>query len=337
MSDHGHTMVLEGDNYGAELDSFVQKKSHWMIDAFGVKGYERLTTYTDRDRASIQHDLDQLQNRCERFFSGAVNPNGFGSNWHSLSLGLALGLYHDMTLLTPEQPKNFINMTTCTSEIMESVFVAHPPETNYTLWDSSTVNFRSPGWDVWDIMTNKTIIKDRYHSKGLFWWRSMLTYYVTRPNAQMRQLIRESPKFPTPCIAIHVRHSDKRKEAELLDLPAYMEKAKKYKAKTGISDIYLMTDDENVIQSTKDFPDFKFHYRDVPRTNQGWVADMEAGITKEQQEINFILDVQSAAHCQKFIVTYSSNVGRLIAELAYALQDQEPDVDSLDSEWEVNP
>ncbi|GJJ74824.1 glycoprotein 6-alpha-L-fucosyltransferase [Entomortierella parvispora] len=330
-------MVIEGSNLGEKLDSFVQKKSRWMIDTLGAKGYERLTTYADKDRVALQHDLDELQNRCERFFSGAVNHNGFGGSWHSLGLGLAFGLHYDMTLLTPEQPRNFINMTTCTTEAMESVFAAHPPETNYTLWDSSTVNFKSIGPDVGNMLANETMIVEQYRPRGYFWWRSMLTYYATRPNAHMRQLIRDAPKFPTPCIAIHVRHSDKYWEAKLIDLPAYMKKAKKYKARTGISNIYLMTDDDAVIEATKDYPDFQFHYRKMQRTNQGWVADLQAGITREQQEINFLLDIHSAAQCQKLIVTYSSNVGRLIAEIAYAQQNKEPDVDSLDQKWKMDP
>lgn len=80
MSHHSYKMVLEVHNpdLGKELDSFVQRKSRWVIDTVGVKGYEILTTWADKDRVALQNDLDQLQNRCQRFFSGAMNPFGFG-------------------------------------------------------------------------------------------------------------------------------------------------------------------------------------------------------------------------------------------------------------------
>ena len=230
-------------------------------------------------------------------------------------------------------------MTTCTTTQMEKAFAEHPPETNYTQWNSSTINYKSlwNGVDVWDLLLNRTMIEKKYEPKGHFWWRSMLTYYVTRPNAHMRQVIREAPRFPTPCIGIHVRHSDKVLEANILDLSVYMKKAKKFRDKTGISNVYLMTDDDAVIQATKDYPDFQFHYRDVPRSNKGWADDLTTGYTAEEQEINFLLDIYTVVQCQKLVITYSSNVGRLIGELSHAVHNREPDLDSVDGKWEMNP
>ena len=165
----------------------------------------------------------------------------------------------------------------------------------------------------------------------------MLTYYAVRPNAEMRERMRSLPKIHGPCITIHVRHSDKMSEAQLVDFSKYMEEAEKIKARTGTSDIYLMTDDDWVIQTTKLYPDFQFHYRDIPRTNKGWQADILAGIPRHQQEINFLMDIYSAVQCQHFIVTYSSNVGRLIGEIAFAMENKLPDVVSLDGAWIMYP
>lgn len=242
-----------------------------------------------------------------------------------------------MTLLTPEQPKNFIPMTTCTVAQMEKAFEVNPPTQIYQIWDRSTMNYKSWGSDVMFLLKNRTMILPEFLPKGHFWWRSMLTYYAVRPNAEMRETMRGLPKIPRPCTAIHVRHSDKMFEAQLLDFSKYMEEAEKIKNRTGISDIYLMTDDDWVIQTTKRYPEFQFHYRDMPRTNKGWQADMLAGIQIQQQEVNFLMDIYSAVQCQHFIVTYSSNVGRLIGEMAFAMENKLPDVVSLDGEWIMYP
>lgn len=337
VSEHTHRMIVQATDIGRELDVFVQRRSRWVIDTMGVGGYEVLTSFADTDRLALQQELDRLQNRCDRFFNGAINPFGFGSAWHNLGLGLAFSLHYNMTLYTPEEHKYFISMTTCTEADLERAFRAHPPETDFDRWSRSTINFKSPDVDVAIMLPNNTVILPEYRRKGYFWWRSMLTYYAVRPNAQLRALLRNSSTVGTPCMSIHVRHSDKGHEAPLLELSKYMEKAKRYKAKTGLSNVYLMTDDEQVIQTTKNYPDFQFHYMDVPRSNQGWEADTRAGISREQQEVNFLVDIYSAARCQHSIVTYSSNVGRLIAEILYATGNKEPNVVSLDSKWTMSP
>ncbi|KAG0046973.1 hypothetical protein BGZ83_007882 [Gryganskiella cystojenkinii] len=337
VSEHTLSMVVHGSGIGGDLDAFVQKKSIWVIDIMGVGGYEILTSFAEKDRREIQQDLDQHQNRCERFFNGASSPHGFGSTWHNLGLGLAYSLFYDMTLLTPDIHNFFINVTTCTETDMERSFAAHPPETNFELWDNSTINFKSGGMDVDNLFPKNRVILPKYEPNGYFWWRSMLTYYAVRPNAHMREIFRKERMFPTPCISIHVRHSDKFKEATLLGFWEYMEAADRLKAKTGISDIYLMTDDDQVIQSTKNYTDYRFHYRTQSRTNQGWIADTEAGVPRDEQELNFLLDIYSAAMCKHSVVTYSSNVGRLIGEIAYATRNIDPDVVSLDGDWRMEP
>ncbi|KAG0233354.1 hypothetical protein BGW41_001516 [Actinomortierella wolfii] len=139
MSEHTHRMIVQGEDIGRELDSFVQRKSRWVIDPLGVGGkYEILTTFEDKEREALQLHLDQLQNRCDRFFKGAIDPFGFGSSWHNMGLALAHGLYYNMTLFTPEKHNYFIPMTTCTEAKMKQAFAAHPPETDYGMHLQST-------------------------------------------------------------------------------------------------------------------------------------------------------------------------------------------------------
>ncbi|KAF9342999.1 hypothetical protein BGX26_006457 [Mortierella sp. AD094] len=244
-----------------------------------------------------------------------------------------------MTLYPLDKHEYFIGATTCTDAEMQKAFTEHPPETDFNKWGTFPTNFKSTGPDVHYLMWQINIIKPEFEDKGHFWWRSMLTYYVTRPNFKLREAIIKSAMVTTPCISIHVRHSDKVIEAALLDFSKYMEAATLYKSKTGISNIYLMTDDPGVISASKSsgYRDFQFHYLDLPRSNRGWNVDAQNGVSLDSQEKNFLVDVYSAAQCQHIIVTYSSNVGRLIAELAYATRNTVPDVASLDTEWVMYP
>ncbi|KAF9114413.1 hypothetical protein BGX27_010884 [Mortierella sp. AM989] len=340
VSEHAtQRIAVQAVDIGAELDSFVQTRSRWSIDLMGRKGYELLISFKDHDRLTLHKELDQLQHRCNRFFYGSIYPFGFGSSYHNLGLALAYGMYYDMTLFTPIEHKYFIRTTTCTEADLQRSFSAHPPVTEYNDWDSSTINYKSMDVDVEPLMRKRTIISSKYKRKGHLWWRSMLTYYGIRPNFSLRELIRQAPStaFSTPCISIHVRHSDKVNEATLIDLSKYMEHAYRYRAKTGVSTIYILTDDDQVINSTKDYSEFQFHYMDMARSNKGWQADTNDGIPRDEQEKLFLIDVFSAARCEHNIVTYSSNVGRLIGEMSYAIRNKKPDVVSLDVEWMMDP
>ncbi|KAF9312596.1 hypothetical protein BGZ91_006489 [Linnemannia elongata] len=331
-------MVVQGIDIGRELDSFVQTRSRWMVDTMGGNGFELLTLIADKERLALQKDLDRLQHRCANFFNGANHWGGFGSRWHNMGLGLAFSQYYNMTLYPVQKNPNFIPLTSCTEADMARAFSADPPQTDFGAWNTTTINFKSPNWDLGEMYNkNRMIIRPEYEHKGHFWWRSMLTYYAIRPNHAMRQLIRESSAVTTPCISIHVRHSDKKEEATLIDFSKYMEHADRYRAKTGVSNVYLMTDDDQVIRSAQDYSNFKFHYADTARSNNGWQADRDAGVTMEQMEETFLVDIFSAVRCQHSIVTYSSNVGRLIGEVAYAIRNTEPDIVSLDNEWMMNP
>ncbi|KAG0378961.1 hypothetical protein BGX24_002245 [Mortierella sp. AD032] len=121
-------------------------------------------------------------------------------------------------------------------------------------------------------------------------------------------------------MSVHVRHSDKYAEAKLLDLPSYMSKVEEYEKQTKVSNIYLMSDDSNVIKTTEQYKNFQFQYLDIPRPNRSWKFDTWRGIPKDIHKRDFLLDVYAAAQCELQILTYSSNVGRLIGELAYAIQ-----------------
>ncbi|KAF9560238.1 hypothetical protein EC968_006260 [Mortierella alpina] len=339
VSEHTNVMLVQGVGVGQAVDEFVQTRSRWLIDLMGRRGYERLTSFADPERLALHKELDRIQHRCDNFFYGSLHFHGFGSRWHTMTLALAYSLYHDMTLFIPNEHALFIPITSCTAADMERSFAYNPPVTSIKELNSSTINFKTPlKVDMLASLSNRTIILPKYESKGHYWWRAMLTYYAVRPNHRLRELIRRSSKALPPCIALHVRHSDKITEAQLFDLKDYMAQALQLRATSGASNIYLMTDDERVIESSQDYlPDFLFQYMDMMRSNQGWEKDIDAGLSRERQEEVFLTDLYSAVRCQQSVVTHSSNIGRLIAELSYATRNQEPEVVSLDEHWKMDP
>ncbi|KAF9898748.1 hypothetical protein BX616_003658 [Lobosporangium transversale] len=367
VSDHvKRIMIVQGDgkNFGQELDGFVQTRSQWVIDPFGGDGFEILKTFKeDKERMSLQAQLDRLQHRCTNFFYGIINRSGFGSVWHTAGLGLAWTLYYNMTLFIQLdehlQPKpsfqGFIPTTTCSYSDLEAAFTTLPPETDFSKWTDSTVNFKSLTDDVGPLGDKRELIIPTFNHRGHFWWRSVLTYYVIRPNAQTREWIRglqqqqgeglqEHDRATTvmlrtrDCISIHVRHGDKGTESRLIPFYRYMTKAYEIHERTGVSNIYLMTDDQKVIEATKNYPTFKIYYQIMPRTNRGWEKDVTSGkVSREDQAKMFLKDLYSTTQCRHTIVTYSSNVGRLIGEIRMATEYEAPDVFSMDAVWVMEP
>lgn len=329
----------EGSDLGDAIDKFVQKRSRWVVDIMQGDGYELLTTFDEPRRVNYMAQLDLLQHRCTNFFNGAINGNGFGSKWHSVALGLSFGLYHNMTLVTPEVLDNFIPLTSCTEADMERAFKKSPPEHAFANWTQSTINFQTIGNDLGE-MARLAYTKTKspgFEENNLLWLRTMVTYYATRPNYRFREQFRRYSPIRTPCMAIHVRHSDKHWEAKLLDFADYMIKAEEYRSQTGVSNIYVMSDDSKVIKSTEQYKNFRFQYLDVPRPNEAWYTETERGVPKDMLERNFLMEVYAAAQCEHQILTYSSNVGRLIGELSYGIRNQAPSVISLDQDWQMWP
>ncbi|KAG0050898.1 hypothetical protein BGZ89_003711 [Linnemannia elongata] len=342
VSEHTLRIIVQGvgRELGDAVDKFVQRRSRWIVDITQGDGYELLTTFEEPRRLAFMSQLDLIQHRCTNFFNGAMNSNGFGSKWHTVALGLSFALYHNITLMTPEVLSNFIPLTSCTEADMKRAFKESPPEHVFANWNASTINFQTVGgYDLDDLASQSYIktITPGFEDKDLFWLRSMVVYYATRPNYQLREQFRQYSPIRTPCMSIHVRHSDKRLEATLLELPDYMNKAEEYKSQTGVSNIYLMTDDGNVIKSTEQYKNFQFQYLDMPRPNEAWYTEEAQGMPLDMLERDFLLDVYAAVQCEHQILTYSSNVGRLIGELSCALRNKEPSLVTLDKEWLMWP
>ncbi|KAG0273038.1 hypothetical protein BGZ95_011161 [Linnemannia exigua] len=191
VSEHTLRIIVqgEGSELGDAVDKFVQKRSRWIVDITQGDGYELLTTFDDPRRLAFMSQLDLIQHRCTNFFNGAVNPFGFGSKWHSVAMGLSFGLYHNMTLVTPEILSHFIPLTSCTAADMNRAFEESPPEHVFANWNESTINFQTVGYDFSEVAAQAYLNTKTpgFEDKDIFWLRAMVAYYATRPNYRLRE------------------------------------------------------------------------------------------------------------------------------------------------------
>lgn len=126
----------------------------------------------------------------------------------------------------------------------------------------------------------------RWRERGHFWFVSQLLWRLMRPNAKLRQDLREAKDamgWPLnlegqPLLSVHVRRGDacnaeqvESKKRRCEPLSAYMPHIERLCQTYGYRHIYLATDDEEIIKETQDFP--KYHWL--------FVQDLERGAVKK--------------------------------------------------------
>eukprot|EP01132_Coremiostelium_polycephalum_P006740 gene6740-8357_t len=129
------------------------------------------------------------------------------------------------------------------------------------------------------------------------------------------------------CVSIHVRHGDKFVEAPPIPFSTYIETLAALNLdRLGIHDIFLMTDNPEVIEMTRD-PEVlgksligkRFHYIEQDRQkNQTLPAShyFDPSVPKQYYSALIYSEVTIASQCEIFIGTLSSNIGRAVIEFA---------------------
>jgi len=173
----------------------------------------------------------------------------------------------------------------------------------------------------------------------LEWYRSELLYYVMRPNDYTKNLIQEEKEAlgmdvhqdSFACIAMHVRGGDKRTEYQLHPFQEYLNKAKWFNALYGVKDIFLVSDDKDVIQQATADTDFNIFWAQIQRDSGGSNEVTEVG---HEVMVKVLKEIFIASQCQLWIGTLSSNFGDVIWELMIASNHGTvPPYVSLDIPW----
>eukprot|EP00741_Cyanophora_paradoxa_P023489 tig00021586_g22691.t1 len=129
-----------------------------------------------------------------------------------------------------------------------------------------------------------------------------------------------------PCVSIHVRRQDKRSEARPLPLARYVERAEPFLRALNTTLFFVATDEAAVLREEAGAygPRYTFlHAPDKDRAvfdHASHLRERRRGGTRTREWKAAMVDVVALATCGASVVTFSSNIGRLVAELATFLR-----------------
>ena len=199
-------------------------------------------------------------------------------------------------------------------------------------------------------------VPEKYRAHGLLWWRSQLLAFVLRPTTATQLAISEARValgLSQPYIGMHIRRGAKWREAPFVDVERYVDAARAHadlaeaRGLPRPRDVFVATDAVDVVETLeRDFADAGFRWVYRQETYRHSEANVTWGIEIRRRwkaastdAIDFIRDVWMLAESDYVVCTYSSNIGRVVAELRYAWKNEPPgdDITSLDDKWKVDP
>nr|ADR32105.1 fucosyl_transferase [Hydractinia symbiolongicarpus] len=174
-------------------------------------------------------------------------------------------------------------------------------------------------------------VKEPWH-----WFTSqLLGYMILRPNHEFKEKLAQSLdviQFQKPVISMHVRRGDKiGSESHFIDESTFV-KAALAKSNHTYADLYVASGEKSAIMKIKKMVTGKFRVRQSPANKLSSILVKRDDKSKNTME-NILFDLYMLAHADHSIVTFSSNVGRLVWELKTAMYpyDAKDTVVSLDS------
>jgi len=308
----------------------------------------------------LQADLHTAQHPSDcngRFLIWKLGKGGFGQEVRKLAYQLAIAYAENRTLvLDTSTPWKYTDKELCPEQ---SLYCYFEPITQCTMDDVYRVHQQNRGESpipVWSEDTpNERVVFGHYNTSkwrfftptqygtllSLEWFRSELLYYVLQPNEYTQAIVKEEKEklgLPTqvdhvlPYIAIHVRGGDKHTEYKLHPFQEYLNKAKWFKTLYGVPNIFLVSDDAEVISQALEQPEgFNIIWSLNDRDKGGSQEVSEVG---HQVMVKVLKDIFIASQCQFWIGTLSSNFGDTIWELMVARNaGTVPPYVSLDIPW----
>eukprot|EP00741_Cyanophora_paradoxa_P024349 tig00021763_g23513.t1 len=130
-----------------------------------------------------------------------------------------------------------------------------------------------------------------------------------------------------PCVSIHVRRQDKRSEARPLPLARYVERAEPFLRALNTTLFFVATDEAAVLREEAGAYGPRYTFLHAPDKDRAVglrprepPAERRRGGTRTREWKAAMVDVVALATCGASVVTFSSNIGRLVAELATFLR-----------------
>ncbi|XP_042225377.1 alpha-(1,6)-fucosyltransferase-like isoform X1 [Homarus americanus] len=336
------------------LEEIHDRKRVTQYDLRRLKDMDGLPTWREREAAElselIQRRLYAIQHPPDCTTAKIVACRmergcGIGCDLHHVLFCMmaAYGSQRTMVLKRGTWEQYFLPISSCnTSHI-----------TRHSKWpatglegDSRVVYF--PDWDhpvpppdylplsipqdIWQRLL-------RFHGEPGAWWVGQFFQYLLRPNQYLQDNIHNlttTLNFQTPIVGVHIRLTDKKKEAKLHDLEEYMNHVEEYyrtldlKEKNATRRIYLATDDRNIFSNaTIKYPNYQILYN--PETDS--LGEFKL---RKFSKFSCVVDVFMLSRCSFVVGTLSSNVGRLVYEIMQTLYpDASSYFSSLDNDYFV--
>ena len=171
---------------------------------------------------------------------------------------------------------------------------------------------------------------------------SAALFYVLQPVQKVADYvaqIRGQLNVPHPYIAMHVRHGDKYTEVPIFPFKDYMAVAAEWRRKDNVTNIFLSTEDQNVIDEAKRYEaeGWRFYFTEYPRLNTDIKKAIIGGrLAGDAEVLNAMANLYIAADGDYWVGTFSSNWGVATLSYQHALYGQVVPYRSLDKQIAFN-
>ncbi|KAL1467272.1 hypothetical protein MTO96_042294, partial [Rhipicephalus appendiculatus] len=182
------------------------------------------------------------------------------------------------------------------------------------------------------------------HGEPYAWWYGQIMAYIFRLQNSTRQLIEDFKRnkdYKHPIVAVHIRRTDKKREAAFHHVAEYMQHAEEFystltlRGQSVQKRVFVATDDPSVITAIKSkFPAYKV----ISNQRSARVAfDLEARANSSALT-GMLIDIHLLAESDYLVCTFSSGFCRVAYELMQARYaetgaDATPKAVSLDNEY----
>lgn len=178
------------------------------------------------------------------------------------------------------------------------------------------------------------------HGDPYAWWYGQILSYVLRfQNSTQRRIeeFKRSQGYAHPIVGLHIRQTDKNREAAYHDVEEYMSHAEEFYARLALTKpvstkrVFVATDEPRVIGQIKSrFP----HYEVIFNNHSAMEAHSPEARKKSSALFDMLCDIQLLAESDFLVCTLSSGFCRIAYEL---MQSRHPDasarVASLDVDY----
>ena len=272
-----------------------------------------------------------------RLWTAPMWPFGMGSIFHVWGLNLGVAMEHHRVLLWDSFSFADTSLVMCPTDSFDCYLYPTTscgpehvlpgethlaPQAPYVDHPDQRVVRPPSAYTTGPELFELDYVPSRWRHKGNSWWRARrrTTSSSRRSGCVSTSRGRPGEVFPDgvphPLVSMHVRHGDKAREMELMNLTAYVNALKRTGnvQRFGIRDVFLSTEDEAVIGETALFPEFRWWFTKVPRLNTSPRESIRV-LGKANEVLISFVQLYLAVQADFFMGQRKSNWCRMIDEL----------------------